>query len=133
MKQYRYEKPLMDNVGHIDNRLPLKTFIWGFNVGEDYTCYTEDFVKSQQAPINVKVGDRDIVASYDNKYESVGIWYNDSGNPIQHVDFLGESDQGRLSRVETVKAGSFWHVWANFFPDTDINRIAQTSPGEQAA
>jgi len=132
-KQYRYEAPLMDNVEHIDNRLPLKTFIWGFNVGDDYTCYTEDFVKSQQAPINVKVGDRDIVASYDNIYESVGIWYNDSGNPIQHVDFFGESDQGRLARVETVKAGSFWHVWANFFPDTDINRIAQTSPGEQTA
>jgi hypothetical protein len=132
MKQYRYEKPLMDNVGHIDNRLPLKTFIWGFNVGDDYTCYTEDFVKSQQAPINVKVGNRDIVASYDNRYESVGIWYNDSGNPIQHVDFFGESDQGRLDRVETVKAGSFWHVWANFFPDPDINRVAQTSPGEQA-
>ncbi len=132
-KQYRYEKPLMDNVEHIDNRLPLKTFIWGFNVGDDYTCYTEDFVKALQAPINVKVGDRDIVASYDNRYESVGIWYNDSGNPIQHVDFFGESDQGRLARVETVKAGSFWHVWANFFPDTDINRIAQTSPREQTA
>ena len=132
-KQYRYEKPLMDNVEHIDNRLPLKTFIWGFNVGDDYTCYTEDFVKSQQAPINVKVGDRDIVASYDNIYESVGIWYNDSGNPIQHVDFFGESDQGRLARVESVKAGSFWHVWANFFPDTDINRSAQTSHEEQAA
>jgi len=132
MKQYRYEKPLMDNVGHIDNRLPLKTFIWGFNVGDDYTCYTEDFVKSQQAPVNVKVGDRDIVASYDNIYESVGIWYNDSGNPIQHVDFFGESDQGQLARVESVKAGSFWHVWANFFPDTDINRIAQTRPGGQA-
>jgi hypothetical protein len=130
-KQYRYEAPLMNNVEHIDNRLPLKTFIWGFNVGDDYTCYTEDFVKSQQAPVNVKVGDRDIVASYDNIYESVGIWYNDSGNPIQHVDFFGESDQGRLARVETVKAGSFWHVWANFFPATDINRIAQTSPGEQ--
>jgi hypothetical protein len=133
MKQYRYEKPLMDNVGHIDNRLPLKTFIWGFNVGDDYTCYTEDFVKSQQAPINVKVGNQDIVASYDNSYESVGIWYNNSGKPIQRVDFYGESDQGLLTRVETVKAGSFWHVWANFFPDTDINRVAQTSPGEQAA
>jgi len=133
MKQYRYEKPLMDNVEHIDTRLPLKTFIWGFNVDDDYTCYTEDFVKSQQAPINVKVGNRDIVASYDNRYESMGVWYNDSGKPIQQVDFFGESDQGLLARVETVKAGSFWHVWANFFPETDINRIAQTSSGEQTA
>jgi len=45
-KQYRREEPLMDNIEHIDRRLPLKTFVWGFNVGDDYTCYTEDFVKS---------------------------------------------------------------------------------------
>lgn len=121
-KQYRREKPLMDNVDHIDRRLPLKTFVWGFNVGDDYTCYTEDFVKSHKAPINVKVGGRDIVVSYDNEYESLGIYYNDTGKTITEVDFFGESDQGKLKRVETVKAGPFWMSWANFFPNTDINR-----------
>jgi len=124
--QYRREEPYMNNVEHIDDRLPLKSFVWGFNVGNDYTCYTEDFVKLQKAPINVNVGGRDIVAAYDGDYESLGIYYNDSGNIIKKVDFFGESDHGKLNRVETVKAGSFWHVWANFFPDTDFNRTSET-------
>jgi hypothetical protein len=121
--QYRREEPVMDNLDRpLDRRLPLKTFVWGFNVGDDYTCYTEDFVKAQEAPLNVKVGGRDIVVDYDNTYESVGIWYNDSGKPVFKVDFFGESDQGKLERVETVKAGGFWHVWSNYFPETDFNR-----------
>lgn len=121
-KQYHRDKPVMDNVEHIDTRLPLKTYIWGFELDGDQTCYTEDFVM-EHGPINTKVGDRDVVISYDFKYESLGVWYNDSGNSVKKVDFFGESDQGKLSRVENVKAGSFWHVWANFFPDTDINRV----------
>lgn len=132
-KQYRYETPLMGNVEHIDRRLPLKTFVWGFNINEDYTCYTEDFVKTQKAPVNARVGNRNIVASYDYDYESLNIWYNDSDTPVQRVDFWGDSDQGQLTRVETVKAGSFWHVWANFFPETDINRVTEISSVEEAA
>ena len=123
-KQYRREEPVMNNVEHIDRRLPLKTFVWGFNVGDDYTCYTEDFVKALEAPLNVNIGGRDIVVSYDNRYESVGIYHNDSGNRVGKIDFFGDSDQGRLERVETVRAGSFWHAWANFFPQTDINRTS---------
>jgi len=74
----------------------------------------------------VKVGGRDIVVSYDNVYESIGVYYNDSGNEVTKIDFFGESDQGKLQRVETVKAGPFWMSWANFFPQTDINRVAKT-------
>ncbi|SDL76727.1 DUF3179 domain-containing (seleno)protein [Aliiruegeria lutimaris] len=135
-KQYRREEPVMDNVEHIDRRLPLKTFVWGFNVGDDYTCYTEDFVKSAGVPINSQVGGRGIVAQYDNTFESLGIWYNDSGEPVSQIDFFGNSDKGKLERVETVKAGSFWHVWANFFPTTDINRpnsVGHSNEGAEVA
>ena len=131
--QYRREEPVMDNLdGPLDRRLPLKTFVWGFNVGDDYTCYTEDFAKALPAPLNVSVGGRDIVADYDNVYESVGIWYNDTGKPISKVDFFGESDHGKLERVETVKAGGFWHVWSNYFPETDFNRVPEISATAQA-
>ncbi len=123
--QYRREQPYMNNIKHIDRRLPLKTFVWGFNVGDDYTCYTEDFVKSQKTPINVKVGGRDIIAAYDNYYESLGVFYNDTGKMIEKIDFFGESDHGKLKRVESMKSGPFWCVWANFFPDTDINRVGK--------
>lgn len=62
-----------------------------------------------------------------NTIESLGIFYNDTGKEITKVDFFGESDQGKLPRVETVRAGSFWLGWANFFPQTDINRVDQVS------
>jgi hypothetical protein len=62
------------------------------------------------------------VLAWDPVYESVGAWYNDSGQSVSKIDFFGASDQGQLDRVETLKPGLFWHVWAEFFPDTDINR-----------
>jgi len=127
-KHYRREKPVMDNLDNpLDYRLPLKTFIWGFNVGDDYTCYTEDFAKALPAPLNVKVGGRDIVVHYDNFYESLGIWYNDTGKPITKVDFFGDSNHGKLERVESVRAACFWHVWSNYFQETDFNRVPEVA------
>lgn len=105
-----------------DDRLRRKDYVWGFNIGKDSVAYTEDFIRENGNLVNARVGDRDIVAAYDPEYESVGIWYNDSGNPVTRVDFWGDSDQGKLQRVETVKAATYWCVWVNFFPETDLNR-----------
>jgi hypothetical protein len=62
-----------------------------------------------------------IVASYDPIYESVNIWYNDSGQLVKEIDFFGKSDQGDLKRVETVKAGLYWFVWINYYPESQLN------------
>ena len=43
--------------------------------------------------------------------------------PVTQIDFFGNSDQGPLKRVETLKSGMFWHVWVEFFQHTDINRV----------
>ncbi len=80
--------------------------------------------------INAVIGDKDVVIDYDPKYESVGAWYNNSGIPIKQIDFFGKSDQGQLNRVETLKSGMFWHVWVNFFPHTDINRVGSSAQTE---
>lgn len=108
----------------IDNRLKMKEYVWGFNVGRDSVAYTEQFIREQGDLINAKVGDRDIVVAYDPEYESIGIYYNDSGEPVSETNFWGESDRGRLARVETVKAACYWCVWVNYFPETDINRVS---------
>ena len=65
-----------------------------------------------------------MVVAWDPVYESLGAWYNASGEPVKDIDFFGNSDQGSLSRAERLKAGMFWHVWSEFYPGTDINRIA---------
>jgi hypothetical protein len=127
VRQHNEAKPLMNNMTHHDDRLPNKTYVWGVNIGEDAVCYTDDFIGENNGLINATIGGRDIVVAYDSKYESVGVWYNDSGVPVTQIDFFGHSDQGQLKRVETLKSGMFWHVWVEFFQHTDINRVGGTA------
>jgi hypothetical protein len=122
-RQHQEDAPVMDNMDRSDERLPNKTYVWGITIGKDAACWTDDFVIDNNWIVNANVGGQDVVVSLDPKYESLGIWYNDSGVPVTRCDFWGMSDQGRLRRVETLRAGVFWHVWAEFFPSTDINRI----------
>ncbi len=68
------------------------------------------------------IGRREIVIANAPLFDGIGAWYNDSGQPITEVDFYGNSNQGVLKRVESLKPGMFWHVWVEFFPHTDINR-----------
>jgi hypothetical protein len=124
-RQHNEADPIMNNMFRHDDRLPTKTYIWGVNIGEDAVCYTQDFLLGAGNLINATVGGRDIVIARDPKFDSIGSWYNDSGNQITEIDFFGVSNQGTLRRVESLKPGMFWHVWAEFFSHTDINRIAE--------
>ncbi|MEH6607577.1 MAG: DUF3179 domain-containing (seleno)protein [Pseudomonadales bacterium] len=116
------ESLLFNTMDVIDDRLRMKEYVWGFNVGKDSVAYTEQFIHQNGDLINTTVGGRDIVCAYDSHYESMGIYYNDSGAPVSEIDFWGESDRGKLQRVETVKAAAYWCVWVNYFPETDLNR-----------
>ena len=126
-RQHTMAAPIMDNMSRYDDRLPNKTYVWGIDIGDDAVCYTDDFIGENNGLINATIGGRDIVIAYDPKYESVGAYYNDSGVPIAEIDFFGNSNQGQLKRVETLKSGMFWHVWAEFYPHTDINRIGEAA------
>jgi hypothetical protein len=57
----------------------------------------------------------------DPDYESLGVYYNDTSAAIERIDFWGESERGPLRRVENVKAGLYWCVWANYYPETRLN------------
>ena len=118
----RQEALMFNTMDVEDNRLPKKEYVWGFNIGKDSVAFTQDFIEEHNNLINTKVGGKDIVVSYDRAYDSVGIYYNDSGEDISSIDFFGQSDKGLLPRVETVKAAIYWCVWVNFFPETDLNR-----------
>jgi hypothetical protein len=122
-RQHRENKPVMDNMSHYDDRLPNKTYVWGVNFGDDAVCWTDDFVVEQGNVVNAEVGGHPIVVAWDPRYESLGVWYNDTGVPVTEIDFFGSAPAGQLKRVETLKPGLFWHVWVEFFPHTDINRV----------
>ena len=131
-QQHRNAEPVMDNMETSDDRLPKKTYVWGINIGEDAVCYTQDFIIEEDMLINTQIGGRDIVLAWHPRYQSFGAWYNDSGEPIAEIDFFGKSDRGQLERVEMLKSGMFFHVWAEFFPHTDINRVGPASESQDA-
>ncbi len=122
-RQHREAKPVMDNMTHYDDRLPNKTYVWGVNFGNDAVCWTDDFVVEQGNVVNAEVGGHPLVVTWDPRYESLGVWYNDTGEPVTEIDFLGNTPAGKLKRVEELRPGLFWHVWAEFYPHTDINRV----------
>lgn len=122
-RQHRENKPVMDNMTHYDDRLPNKTYVWGVNFGDDAVCWTDDFVVEQGNVVNAEVGGQLLVVAWDPRYESLGVWYNNTGEPVTEIDFFGNTPSGQLKRVEGLRPGLFWHVWAEFFPHTDINRV----------
>ena len=122
-RQHTEARPIMENMTRHDDRLPTKTYVWGVDIGDDAACFTQDFLVEQGNLVNTGIGGRDIVFAWDPVFESLGAWYNDSGVPVGRIDFFGVSDQGKLVRVERLKAGLFWHVWSEFYPQTAINRL----------
>ncbi|MEO1091348.1 MAG: DUF3179 domain-containing (seleno)protein [Pseudomonadota bacterium] len=132
-KQHQEARPVMDNMTRHDPRLPNKTYVWGVDVGDDATCWTDDFVIEHDGPINANVGGRPVVVAWSQPFESLGVWWNDTGEPVTRIDFWGDSDRGKLARSEALKAGLFWHVWAEFFPQTDINRVSVPAETKTAA
>lgn len=122
-RQHRENKPVMGNMTHYDERLPNKTYVWGVNFGDDAVCWTDDFVIWNGNVVNAEVGGKALVVAWDPLYECLGVWYNGTGEPVSEIDFFGNTPAGQLKRVEALRPGLFWHVWVEFFPNTDINRI----------
>lgn len=116
------EEPTFPTIRRFDDRLPNKAKIYGANVGQDYVVYTEDFIHEHGDLLNAEIGDRDIVIAYHRDLDSVGMYCNDTGAPVTHIEFGGQSDQGHLPRLETMKAQAYWVVWQNFFPQSGVNR-----------
>jgi hypothetical protein len=123
-RQHRENKPIMDNMTHYDDRLPNKTYVWGVSLDDDAVCWTDDFVVEQGNVVNAEVGGHPLVLAWHPRYESLGVWHNDTGEPVTEIDFFGNTPSGRLKRVEALRPGLFWHVWVEFFPHTDINRVS---------
>ncbi|WP_070965080.1 DUF3179 domain-containing (seleno)protein [Vibrio sonorensis] len=117
------DEPTFPTIEYSDTRLPSKEKVWGFNVGDEYVAYSEEFVREQGQPINLSLGGKDVVIHYDNNFKSLGIYYNTTGKPIEEIDFYGETEFGKLERVESVKAGAYWIIWVNFYPETLVNPV----------
>lgn len=121
--QWQSDKPAFPTIKEFDDRLPVKQMVYGLNVGNDYVAYTKDFVLENGGLLNVKIGGRDIAIYYDTSYSSLVAFYNDTGRNIEYLDVFGNSNEGVLPRLETLKSRIFWFIWWDFYKDTDLNRI----------
>lgn len=121
-EQAEKDEPTFPTIKRFDDRLPNKEKVYAANIGEDHVAWTESFIRDHGDVMNVRVGGRNVVVAYHPDLDSVGMYVNDSGKPVQKIAFGGHSDQGDLPRLETMKAAVYWVVWQNFFPKTDVNR-----------
>lgn len=118
------EALLFETMDHEDDRLPRKELVWGVSIDGDSAAFTEQFVRERGNLLNATVGGHKIVLVWDETCEALGAWYNTSEGDILSIDIHGKSDQGDLSRVEGLKAGLYWCVWINYFPESDLNRLS---------
>lgn len=117
------EALLFETMDHEDDRLPRKELVWGISIDGDSAAFTEQFVRERGNLLNTTVGGRKIVLSWDESCESLGAWYNTGEEDVSSIDIHGKSDQGDLARVEGLKAGLYWCVWINYFPESNLNRL----------
>jgi len=117
------EKPVFPTLKTKDNRLPNKENVYVVPVEGDDVAYTKAFLQEKKL-INTNIGGRKVVVAYFPEFDSIGAFYNTTGQAVNQLDFYGRLKNGqKLSRVETFKPGCFWCVWINWFPSTDLNRV----------
>jgi len=118
------EKPAFPTIEFKDRRLPMKELIYAISVGDDHVAYSKDFILAHGNTINVEIGGRPVVIDYDPELDSVAAFFNTSKAPVTDVDIFGRlSDGTRLPRVNTLKSRLFWFIFAEFYPQADVNRI----------
>ncbi len=106
-----------------DPRLPMKQLVQTLSVEDDHVAYTKEFLNLHNGLINVDIGGRSVVVSYDRRLDVFTAFFNDTGRPVTEVDVLGQMPGGgRLARVNSLKSDLFWFIFAEFYPGTEVNR-----------
>jgi hypothetical protein len=121
--QWQSDKPAFPTIKEFDNRLPPKQLVYGINVNDDYVAYTKEFVAEQGGLMNVRIGEKPVVLYYDVQHDSLVAFYNNADSAVTTIDIFGNSNQGQLERVETMKSAIFWFIWYDFYKQTDVNRV----------
>lgn len=118
------DKPAFPTIEYKDKRLPMKELVYTISLNGDHVAYSKDFVMEQGGPINVVIGNEPVVVDYEAEFDAITAFYNNTGADISEVDIFGKTADGaELQRVNTLKSKLFWFIFAEFFPETDVNRV----------
>ncbi len=117
-------KPAFPTITFKDKRLPMKELVYTISVNDDHVAYSKDFIKQQRNIINTVIGGTSIVINYDPELDIVTAFFKDNEAVVNEIDVLGFTEDGiQLQRVNTLKSKLFWFIFAEFYPDTDVNRV----------
>ena len=118
------DKPAFPTIEFKDTRLPMKELVYTISVNDDHVAYSRDFIKQQGNNINTIIGGVPIVINYDSQLDIVTAFFKNNEAPVKKVDAFGFTGEGiQLRRVNTLKSKLFWFIFAEFYPDTDVNRV----------
>jgi hypothetical protein len=118
------DKPAFPTIDFKDNRLPMKELIYSISINDDHVVYSKDFLSKQGQPVNVNIGGKEVIVDYDEDYDSVTAFLNTTGEDVVDIDIFGNTGDGvKLKRVSTLKSRLFWFIFAEFYPETDVNRV----------
>ena len=118
------EKPAFPTVEFKDRRLPMKELVYSISIDDDHVVYSKDFIIAQGNNINVEIGGKPIVVHYDSEFDVVSAFFNVTDADVTDIDVFGNTGNGdKLERVNTLKSRLFWFIFAEFYPDTDVNRV----------
>lgn len=118
------DKPAFPTIEFKDTRLPMKELVYTISVNDDHVAYSRNFIKQQGNNINTIIGGVPIVINYDSQLDIVTAFFKNNEAPVKKVDAFGFTGEGiQLRRVNTLKSKLFWFIFAEFYPDTDVNRV----------
>jgi uncharacterized protein DUF3179 len=117
-------KPAFPTIVFKDKRLPMKEHVYTISVDNDHVAYSRDFIKQQGNVINTVIGGAPIVINYDPRMDIVTAFFKDNETSVEKIDVFGFTEDGnQLQRVNTLKSKLFWFIFAEFYPDADVNRV----------
>ena len=118
------DKPAFPTIEFKDTRLPMKEFVYAISVNDDHVAYSRNFIKQQGNNINTIIGGVPVVVNYDPQLDIVTAFFRNNEAPVENIDVFGFTGDGiQLRRVNTLKSKLFWFIFAEFYPDTDVNRV----------
>jgi Protein of unknown function (DUF3179) len=118
------DKPAFPTIEFKDKRLPMKELVYTISVDDDHVAYSKEFIEQQNNIINTTIGEKSIVINYNPQLDVVTAFFKNDPTPISSIDIFGITEDGtQLKRVNTLKSKLFWFIFAEFFPDTDVNRV----------
>jgi hypothetical protein len=118
------DKPAFPTIEFKDKRLPMKELVYTISVDNDHVAYSRDFLEQQGNIINTVIGGAPVVINYEPQMDIVTAFFKDNDTPVERIDVFGLTEDGnQLRRVNTLKSKLFWFIFAEFYPDTDVNRV----------